>query len=479
MTNIKNKWAIAGVLFSLTYIFLEITFNLGLVDFINSKNTEIRTFNNLETLGRILSSIGFSLFVTKILLNVLNKIHKFVAPVFFIAFASVFYIGETIVFNKIVDNLTPQQKFYSYTFGVYRNLSLNNQIEQQLFKGEEPTYDKVINSMLGILANKESIAQNVQNDTKNFFAIEFNLDKKSLSDAYDKLKPLSLDNDLIYNYYKRYVIESRRVENYNGPFKDKYIENFTKTIGIPPSLDRESFTKAFKDKYTPKIDYNKIVIVPKNDKIKMSQLTLADIPANLDKEHWIAFIDNHIQVAIDKASFSINNVDRLPHSRNIISSVIITPIAIILSLCAIVLNITLLLSKSNKFVGAGFLVIIVTMGALWSYNPYQINTLLNKVIGIETRFVQGFSPYKNVIHNTFVNDKNPNTFDIVRIEKPSIPDTKSSMDQIKNEFDKLSENNNQTEISQNKAASEIYVDDNKLNDKNYYGEVNKKNPYLK
>lgn len=479
MNNIKNKWAISGVIFSLLYIFLEITFNLGLIDFINSKNTEIRTFNNLETLGRILSSIGFSLFVTKILLGVLNKIHKIIAPVFFIAFASVFYIGETIVFNKIVDNLTPQQKFYSYTFGVYRNLSLNNQIEQKLFKGEEPTYDKVINSMLGILANKESIAKNVQEDTKKFFAIEFNLDKKSLSEAYDKLKPLSLDDELIYNYYKRYVIESRRVESYNGPFKNKYIENFTKTIGIPPSLDRESFTKAFKDKYTPKVDYNKIVIVPKNEKINMSQLTLGDIPANLDKDHWIAFIDNHIQTSINKASLSVNNIDTLPHSRNIISSVIITPIAIILSLFAIILNITLLVSKHNKFIGGGFFIGVIIVGVLWSYNPYQINVLLNKIIGVETRFVQLLSPYKHLIHNTFVNDTNPNTFDIVRIEKPSIPDTKSSMDQIQKEFDKLSESNNQTAINQSNAEKELYVDDNKLNDKNYYGEVNKKNPYLK
>ena len=68
MQNIKSKWAIFGFIFSLVYIFLEITFNLGLIDFINSKNTEISTFNKLETLGRVLSSIGFSLFITKLLL---------------------------------------------------------------------------------------------------------------------------------------------------------------------------------------------------------------------------------------------------------------------------------------------------------------------------------------------------------------------------------------------------------------------------
>lgn len=167
MQNIKSKWAIFGFIFSLVYIFLEITFNLGLIDFINSKNTEISTFNKLETLGRVLSSIGFSLFITKLLLSALNKINKYAASIFFVLFASAFYIGETIIFNKIVDNLTPQQKFYSYTFGVYRNLSLNGQVEQKILKGDEPTYDKVINSMLGILASKDNIADSVQNQTKN------------------------------------------------------------------------------------------------------------------------------------------------------------------------------------------------------------------------------------------------------------------------------------------------------------------------
>ena len=479
MQNIKSKWAIFGFIFSLVYIFLEITFNLGLIDFINSKNTEISTFNKLETLGRVLSSIGFSLFITKLLLSALNKINKYAASIFFVLFASAFYIGETIIFNKIVDNLTPQQKFYSYTFGVYRNLSLNGQVEQKIFKGDEPTYDKVINSMLGILASKDNIADSVQNQTKKFFTVEFKLDKKTLYEAYDKLKYTSLNDDMIYDYYKRYVIESRRVENYNGPFKNKYIENFTKTIGIPPSLDQASFTAAFKEKYTPKIDYHKIVIVPKNDKIKMAQLTLADIPENLDKEHWVSFIDNHIQTSIDKASLNINNVDNLPHSRNIISSVIITPIAIILSLFAIVLNITLLISRQNKFLGIGFILIVAIIGALWSYNPYQINSVLNKIIGVETRFVQVLSPYKKVIHSTFVNDTNPNTFDIVRVEKPNIPDMSSSMENIKAEFEKLTESNNQTDLSKSEVGKEIYVDDNRLNDKSYYGELNKKNPYLK
>ena len=53
------------------------------------------------------------------------------------------------------------------------------------------------------------------------------------------------------------------------------------------------------------------------------------------------------------------------------------------------------------------------------------------------------------------------------------------MENIKAEFEKLTESNNQTDLSKSEVGKEIYVDDNRLNDKNYYGELNKKNPYLK
>lgn len=479
LMNNTNKMVWVGLVFSLVYIILEISFNLGLIDFINSKNTEIATFDKLETLGRLLSSVGFSLFITKLLMPLFNKINKYITPAFFVLFAGAFYIGETVVFNKIVDNLTPQQKFYAYTFGVYRNLSLNGQVDNTIFKSENKSYDNVVNAMFGVLASQDNITKNVQNSTKQFFAVEFQLDKKSLGDIYDKIQVSTLNDSIVYDYYKRYVIESRRIENYHGPMKNKYIENFTNSIGIPPSLDEASFNQAFRDKYTPKADFKKVVIVPKNDRIHMSQLTLSDIPEGLDKEQWIGFIDNHIQSSINKASLSVANVETLPHSRNIISSVIITPIAIILSLFAIVLNISVLIGKKHKVIGVAFIGIIFVVLALWNYNPYNINTILNKVIGLETRFVQLFTPYKNIIHSTFVNDKNPNLFDIVRIDKPQIPDAKNSTNKIKKEFDELSEKNNGMDTQRTQESKELYIDDNKLNNQNYYGELNKKNPYLK
>lgn len=477
----NHALAITGLAFSIIYILLEITFNLGLVDFINAKNTEISTFNRLETLGRVLSSIGFALFLTKVLKPVSQKIHRFLSSVIFCIVFGIFYVGETVVFDRIVDNLTPQQKFHAYTFGVYRNLELNHQIDSRILKSDDNTYDLVVNSMLGILVNKEETKELVQNETKKFFTVEYHLDKTSLSEVYDKIQPLTLNPEMLHDYYKRYVIESRRFENYHGAFKNKYKENFTNTIGIEPSLDEDSFNEAMKQKHKPSIDLSSVIIVPKNDKIKMSQLTLADIPEDLNKEEWIGYINNHVQSAINKTSLSTANIDNLPHSRNIISSVIITPIAIILSLISIVLNIGLLLGKRFKIIGFFFVGIISIVAVMWSYNPYSVNPVLNKIIGLETYMVRGLSFYKEAIHKAFVNDDNPNLFDVVRIEKPKLPDMSTSTDAIKEKFDALSVENSSTEnsVQQQEAVKELYVDDAKLENKNYYGELNKKNPYAK
>lgn len=481
MTN-KNYYFF-GLIFSLIYIFLEITFNLGLIDFINSKNTEISVFNQLEMLGRLLSSIGFSLFLVK-LINNFSKLSKNISIILFVVVSAIFYFGETIVFNKIVDNLSPEQKFNAYSFGVYRNLSLNSQIDSSLLNNEDKEYGLVINSMLGILSNKPEIKDAVQGNIKSFFTIEMNIDPKSLGEIYDKINLVQNNySDKYEDYWKRYVIESRRYENYNGFYKNKYKENFIKTIGIEPSLDKVTFIKALKNKSESKnLSYiNNIEIIPENSKINMSSLKIGDIPKDLNKEQWVLFVENHVQNAINKTKFAPQNVDNLPHARNIISSVVITPIAIILSLLSIILNITLLLGRFNKIIGMVYFGIVLLTAIMWNYNPYSLNLLMNKTIGVETRMVKLLTSYKKVIHNTFVNDKNPNVFDIVRIEKPKIPTAEENTDELNKKFKSLESENDKSEKESNsevkKQNNELYIDNKKLNNSGYYGEVNKKNPY--
>ena len=64
-TKKQKKIDQAGIFlisFSIIYILAELSFNLGLIDFLSSKNTEMDTFHTLETFGRILSSLGILYF---------------------------------------------------------------------------------------------------------------------------------------------------------------------------------------------------------------------------------------------------------------------------------------------------------------------------------------------------------------------------------------------------------------------------------
>lgn len=472
-----NYVTYGSLAFSLVYIFLEITFNLGLVDFVNSRNTEINVFQGLETLGRALSSIGFALFIVKLFLKPLKKLYSLLPYIVFVVSVCVFYLSETVIFDKIIDNMSNQQKFDSYSLGVYRNLVLNGQLESTLFNHENNHYDEVVNSMI-VLINKNEVKEKINKDIQNFFKINYQVDAQSLGSIYDKIASVkSAGSENMHDFYKLYYIESKRYENYHGLFKNKYKENFVKTIGIEPSLSEEEFNSAFKERQAQKqtINWDNIVIIPENKQIKMNSLTLGEIPKNLNKTQWIDFINQHINTAIDKLKFNADNINNLPHVKNIISSVIITPIAIILSLLSIILNISLLFKGKIKVM---ILLSFAAIGGFYTYNPYDIHSVLNKLVGLESRMVASLNPYRVFIHKAFVNDTNPNTFNIVKIEKPEMPDMKEENDKAQKAFNDLIEKNNATE-SQVKKNDETYVDDKKMQQDNYYGELNKKNPYAK
>jgi len=47
------------------YLLCEVIYNLGLVEFLTSKNTEISVYNMLEDFGKFLSSAGLTLLLVK------------------------------------------------------------------------------------------------------------------------------------------------------------------------------------------------------------------------------------------------------------------------------------------------------------------------------------------------------------------------------------------------------------------------------
>lgn len=491
----KNTIAIGSVLFTALYIFAELTFNLGLVDFLNSKNTEMDTFKSLETFGRLLSSVGVGLLVVKLACFIYRKINKqevietsFKAVVFMLT-AIVFYLGQTSIFNSILNNMSQEQSLNAYAFGVYRNLNLNNQINLKVLKNENKEYDDVIVSMLGVLTTNPNLEKEVTNSVKSFFYAENNLDQKLIGRIYDEMQ-FKMPN--VDKYWGIYAVESRRYESYNGYNKESYRKKFQEQIGMPPSLSKKEFENRLKSKMMgDKSSLNSIVIVPANEALKMKSLKIGDIPEGLNRKSWINYVNNHINSALEKSRFKKENVHSLPHSREIISSVVITPIAVIISMIALFLNIcTLITSLSAPLGKLAVIPGVLTAGLFalfinnWSYNPYHLNENLNKLIGSETKLVKMFNGYRGVIHNMFVNDNNPNQYQLIRLEKPKMPDMSNMKADLDAKFASLKKTGDIEDISQvkilDKAAEQIKVDINELEkNKYYYGELNKKNPYVK
>ena len=477
MLNNKYLMTLFAFIFSVIYIFLEITFNIGLIDFINSKNTEIDVFQNLERLGRILASLGFALFTIKLLKSMFKKMNNVIVTLGFILLAIGFYNIQTMAFNRILDNMNAEQKLLAYNIGVHRTLSLNGQINLSLLNKEDPVYDSIVNSMIFLLNNDKNQTL-IQKSNEDFFNIHYEIDKKMFGNIYDKLESVN-SNEKFHEYYKVYKIESKRYENSNDLFKDKYKENFIKTIGLEPSLSESEFVKQLKEQQLKKsgVDLKNIVIIPENKTIGLKALKLGDIPSDLTKDQWINFVNNHIEKALESVKLNMENVKDLPYSHNIISSVVITPIAIVLSLASIILNIGLLIGKRYPLLTGFWFAIVMTNFILFSYNPYNLNLVINKTIGVEKTLLSLTKPYKDFIHKMFVNDNNVPTFKVIRIEKPKMPKVEDRNQEINTLFEKLKKNNNQ--IDNSKINENMYVDDNKINEKNYYGELNKKNPYAK
>lgn len=94
---------------------------------------------------------------------------------------------------------------------------------------------------------------------------------------------------------------------------------------------------------------------------------------------------------------------------------------------------------------------------------------------MEDNYITIMTPYRAMIHHTFVNDKDPNKNDIIVISKPTVPDVKANYDEIEAKFSNLSKASSGFNVPV--QDNSVKIDESKLKDRGYYGEVNKANPY--
>lgn len=437
------------------YLLCEVIYNIGLVEFLSSKNTEISVYNQLEDFGKFLSSVGLTLLLTKLFPSSKQKV---VAATILVPFL---FVAQTMGFNYLVDNLSKESKVSAYYLGVYRNTVLNGTIENRELKVLTP-YNRVVLANIGIYGSDGDIRKSV--DGLLFSGASAN----EISGLYENYKNLS---ESIGPYYAVYALESKKVEGYKGKVAEEVERRFKlRSKGIAPGLSKAGFFKALGGQSASVAKFNNTVFIPANSSLGIKGLKGADLPLGLDREGFSKFFSDQVSEVINKSKITGNNIDALPHSRELISSVVIPPIAIFLSLASIVLNLCVVLMAVRKEL-AVLPILAVCLGAyMATSNPYGLNGLSNRAISVEGYFYTGLSGLAKGIHAMFINDKNPNNMDIIVIKKPEIinfGDLQAQMSEMKAGEDMPA------------VDTHIKVDEEKLEkNANYFGELKtKSNPY--
>lgn len=191
----------------------------------------------------------------------------------------------------------------------------------------------------------------------------------------------------------------------------------------------------------------------------------------MDETAFKAFFQGKLDIIKAKTAMVPQNVENLPYAYEIISSIYIPPIAIVLSLLSIVLNLSSVLYQVNKR-AVIVMPALVVAGAFAS--TVQVSSLIKPVLNVERSMLTTLSPLVYTLHRLAINDEHPNEQDIIRIKKPE----PLNLDDLEKKLKGLQ---NDASADMPNVDSRIVVDEERLStEKGYFGEVKKSgniNPY--
>ena len=391
------------IIITALYLILEIIYNLGLVEFLTSKNTEISAYNMLESFGKFLSSVGLTLLLIK---GIQDNKKKLAASC---ALIPCLFVLETVVFNSIVDNLPRATKVNAYYAGVYRNGVLNGTIEDKALSGLTP-YNRVVLAIIGSYA----AGPHVRSKVDQLISGPSNIpDVDGLYQDYAKF------SDSLNPLYDVYALESKKVAEFKGMLGEEALHRFERrSHGIAPGLTRTQFFQALGRQSPSVARFNQTVFIKANEKLGTPGLKGADLPLGMDRKAFEAFFSDHLALAVSKSKIGVATVENLPYAHELVASVVIPPIALVLSFVSIVLNASSLLFAVRKWLvilpGAVAVVFACTAGA----NVFQFSEPLHRAVGLEAGLYAVLSPVANGIHAVFINDTAPNVAEVIVVKRP-------------------------------------------------------------
>lgn len=441
------------------YLLCEVAYNLGLVEFLTSKNTEISVYNMLEEFGKFLSSAGLTLLIVKFLNEDKGKVIAACALI------PVLFVTETVVFDHIVDNLAAKTKVQAYYAGVYRNAVLNGSIESKSLAVLN-AYNRVVLADIAIYGAGVRVRYAV--DGLLYGAT----DKLEVDGLYENYANLS---ERLNPLYDLYALESKKVSDFKGKLADEAIRRFeAKSHGIAPGLSRAQFFTALGRQSPSVARFNRTVFIALNEKLGICGLRGADLPLGMDKPAFASFIHDQVADAGAKSRISESTVEKLPYARELVASVVIPPIALLLSFCSIVLNSSVLLYSVKKPLAVIPGALVVVAAYMAGPNVYELREPIHRAVVLEASFYHAFSPIASAIHASFINDSKPNMAEVIVVKKTepiSFSDLSEQLQSMQGE-----------EVSGAPDVDpRVHVDEARLKREGaYYGELQTgSNPYMK
>lgn len=409
------------IIITALYLLFEIFYNLGLIEFLTSKNTEISVYNMLENFGKFLSSVGLTLLAIKFIQD--NK-KKLVAACLLIP---CLFVVETVIFDSIVDNLPGDMKVGAYYAGVYRNGVLNGTIEDKALAKLTP-YNRVVLANIGSYAAGTRVRSAVDGLLSGP-AIQPDVD--GLYANYAKL------SDSLNPLYEVYALESKKLAEFKGMLGEEALHRFKRrSNGIAPGLTRAQFFQSLAGHSSSVARFNETVFIKPNDKLGIPGLKGADLPLGMDKTGFRAFFGEQVAFALSKSKISAASVDNLPYARELVASVVIPPIALALSFVSIVLNASALLYAVKKWLVVLPGVVVVVFACTAGANPHAFGEPIHRAVSLEAGLYRALSPVATGIHAAFINDESPNVAEVIvvkRLEPMDFSDLSKQLQDMKTE----------------------------------------------
>jgi len=464
MKNNKSIGLWLSVAFTLTYLVAELLYNLGLVEFLSSKNTEISVISHLETFGKSISALGLALFISKLIPRWKLAAIAVLVPVLF--------ISEGFIFDSIITNLPKAEKVAGYYLGVYRSAVLNGDIEdKEIGKAPYSAKQKVL--LTNIILKGSGIEPGVKG-----FLYGAKLPTDVIHELYTSYNQIDTK---IGSYYGAYALASKKFLMLPQMVQQKASGKFLAgTGGIPPGLDKQGFMASVKKSYPQLTQYMGTVLVPANAELGIEQLTVADLPSGLDETQFTSFLEGKYKDVLQKSQITEGTVEHLPHSRDLITAVFIPPMAMGLSLLSLCLNSFSVLwlvfgrnSLMKAFVGVSGALAVGFLVFSAQSSSYQVNPAWKTVLYGEEKLLQAVGSGMEVIHKAFIDDNHPDSTQIIHIQRVGAIDS-HAIDEKMAELQKFNDSQ-----ALPKVDDSIKVDESRINDQGYFGQVKTDgNPYV-